>query len=94
MKYYVADIGGSHITCAIAEVGDGHARVIERTSKQVDSHATADEILVDAIIETKRVFSNGPGSVIQVPTRVSHWEFGWESRICWSFVRIRSNWFK
>lgn len=45
MKYYVADIGGSHITCAIAEVDGSNARVIERAARDVDSHAPADEIM-------------------------------------------------
>jgi len=58
MKYFVADIGGSHITCAIAEVGDGQARVTERISRTVDSHATADEIL-DAWAEACRDLAKG-----------------------------------
>lgn len=45
MKYYVADVGGSHITTAIAQVENANAEVTARSSVEVDSHDTADNIL-------------------------------------------------
>ncbi|MFM6980368.1 MAG: ROK family protein [Micrococcales bacterium] len=45
MRYHVADIGGSHITCAIAEVTPSGAKILERVTVDVDSHDSADNIM-------------------------------------------------
>ncbi|WP_022899029.1 ROK family protein [Humibacter albus] len=57
---WVADIGGSHVTAAVIEVGD-QPRVIRRATGEIEPEANADEIL-QSITGTLRRAAPGAGA--------------------------------